>query len=230
MKPLPETKIPAMDQVLYPNLQTATLAMGCFWGAEAYFGAVGGVVRTRVGFAGGTTENPTYRTLADHIEVVQLEFNPKEVTYGQLLERFFNQHTPTKEPRKRQYTSAIFFHNPEQEEVARQVIKEAEGRLQEKLKTEMHSYKAFYLAEERHQKWKLRRVPEVLQELQKIYPDPEAFNNSPAVARVNGYVAGIGEKERFMEEMGSLGLSYPVQQVLLAHFLAQELGGFSFKL
>ncbi|MBC3542188.1 peptide-methionine (S)-S-oxide reductase MsrA [Rufibacter sediminis] len=229
MHPLEENRLPALDQITYPATQTATLAMGCFWGPEALFGAMPGVIRTRVGFAGGSTENPTYRTIADHLETVQLDFDPDQVTYAQLLEQFFAHHTPTKEPRKRQYTSAIFYHSPEQEQLARKAIKTAEERLQQKIMTEVLAYEQFYLAEERHQKWKLRRVPAVLNELQKIYPQEEAFNNSTAVARVNGYVGGHGEKERFMEEMGSLGLSYPIQQTLLAHFLAQELGDFPFK-
>jgi len=227
MSPYPEENAPAIDQLVYSHTQTATLAMGCFWGPEGLFGALGGVIRTRVGYAGGTTEDPTYRQLADHIETVQLDFDPSQITYAQLLEQFFTHHTPTKEPRKRQYTSAIFYHSPEQEQAALQALNAAQERLQQPIKTELISLKAFYLAEERHQKWKLRRVPAVLGELQKIYPAPEVFNNSTAVARVNGYLGGYGEKERFMEEMGSLGLSYPIQNTLLAHFLAQESTGCS---
>jgi methionine-S-sulfoxide reductase len=226
MNPLQEDKLPAIDKITYPTTQTATLAMGCFWGPEALFGATEGVIRTRVGYAGGTTPAPTYRRLADHIETVQLDFDPEQITYAQLLAQFFSHHTPTKEPRKRQYTSAIFYHSPEQEQVARQAMKVAEARLQQALQTELIPFQSFYLAEDRHQKWKARRVPAVLAELQKIYPNPEEFNHSTAVARVNGYVGGYGEKDRFMEEMGSLGLSYPVQQTLLAHFLAKDLGGY----
>ncbi|WP_207434424.1 peptide-methionine (S)-S-oxide reductase MsrA [Sabulibacter ruber] len=225
MNPLEEDKIPALDKLTYATTQTATLAMGCFWGPEGLFGATGGVIRTRVGFAGGSTENPTYRNLADHIETVQLEFDPSQITYAQLLEQFFRHHTPTKEPRKRQYTSAIFYHSPEQEQAAKEAIRTAEDRLQQPIQTELKPYQSFYLAEERHQKWKLRRVPAVLAELQKIYRDPEAFNNSTAVARVNGYLGGYGEKKRFKEEMASLGLSHPIQNTLLAYFLAQERTG-----
>ncbi|WP_205504601.1 peptide-methionine (S)-S-oxide reductase MsrA [Rufibacter psychrotolerans] len=227
MNPFEESNFPAIDQLTYPALETATLAMGCFWGPEGLFGATGGVVRTRVGYAGGSTQHPTYRTLADHIETVQLEFDPSQLTYAQLLEQFFRHHTPTNVPRKRQYTSAIFYHSAQQEQVAREAIQTARERLQQPIQTELLPYQAFYLAEERHQKWKLRRVPAILAELQKIYPDPEAFIHSTAVARVNGYVGGYGEKERFMEEMGSLGLSYPLQNTLLAHFLAQEKTGCS---
>ncbi|ALJ01046.1 peptide-methionine (S)-S-oxide reductase MsrA [Rufibacter tibetensis] len=229
MNPFEEDKIPAIDKLTYSSPKTATLAMGCFWSPESLFGSIGGVIRTRVGFAGGTTENPTYRTLADHIETVQLDFDPEQILYAQLLENFFAHHTPTKEPRKRQYTSAIFYHSPEQKQAAHEAMKAAEVRLEQKVMTEVLPYQVFYLAEERHQKWKLRRVPAVLNELQKIYPKEEAFNNSTAVARVNGYLGGNGEKERFMEEMGSLGLSYPVQQTLLAHFLAKDLGDLPFK-
>ncbi|WP_181305577.1 peptide-methionine (S)-S-oxide reductase MsrA [Rufibacter sp. XAAS-G3-1] len=227
MNQLEATKLPAIDQRTYDNLQTATFALGCFWGAEAFFGAMAGVVRTRVGYAGGTTPLPTYRSIADHIETVQVEFDPDQVTYPHLLERFFAHHSPTKEPRKRQYTSAIFYHSPQQEQWAKDAIKATEARLEQTVTTELIPYPTFYLAQERHQKWKLRREPAVFHELQKIYPDEVELNYSTAVARVNGYVGGFGEKELLMEELGSLGLSYPVQQLLLAHFLAQPMTGCS---
>ncbi|KAA3437805.1 peptide-methionine (S)-S-oxide reductase MsrA [Rufibacter hautae] len=228
MNPFEESKIPHLDQLSYTDIQTATLAMGCFWSPEALFGAMKGVIRTRVGFAGGTTPAPTYRTLADHIETVQIEFDPEQVTFAQLLEKFFAKHTPTQEPRKRQYTSAIFYHSPEQEQGAQDAIKAAEEQFQAKVLTELIPYENFHLAEERHQKWKLRRHTEVLRELQKIYPAYEAFNNSTAVARVNGYVGGYGEQETLMEEIASLGLSVPVQNTLLALYMTQGTPGFPF--
>ncbi|WP_210465255.1 peptide-methionine (S)-S-oxide reductase MsrA [Rufibacter roseolus] len=228
MNPFEESKIPRLDQLSYSNIQTATLAMGCFWSPEALFGAIKGVIRTKVGFAGGTTPAPTYRNLADHIETVQVEFDPEQVTYAQLLEKSFAKHTPTQEPRKRQYTSAIFYHSPEQQQAAQYAIKAAEERFKAKVLTQLIPYETFHLAEERHQKWKLRRHPEVLRELQKIYPGFEAFNNSTAVARVNGYVGGYGEQDIFMEEISSLGLSAPVQNIMLALFMAQGTLGFPF--
>ncbi|WP_053093775.1 peptide-methionine (S)-S-oxide reductase MsrA [Rufibacter radiotolerans] len=220
MDHLPEEKRPAVDLATYSTLETATLAMGCFWKPEALFGAQPGVVRTRVGYAGGTTPDPTYRHLAEHMETVQLEFDPSQVTFLELLRLFFAHHTPTKEPYKRQYTSAIFYHSPEQEKATKTALQEAEKRLEAPLFTEVNPFTIFYLAEERHQKWNLRRTPDLLQTYQAIYPKFEDFNHSTAVARVNGYLGGFEEEHVLMEDLGGLGLPYEAQNILLAHYLA----------
>ncbi|MFC6998176.1 peptide-methionine (S)-S-oxide reductase [Rufibacter roseus] len=224
-----EENLPFIDQVAHENVETATLAMGCFWGPEAFYGAMEGVIRTRVGYAGGSTENPTYRSLADHIETAQIDYDADLVSYEQLLQQFFLRHSPTAEPYKRQYTSAIFFKSTEQETAAKKAIKQAEERLGHSIRTELIPYHIFYLAEERHQKWKLRRAPELLSELSKIYPDFHAFNNSTAVARVNGYLGGNGNLERLIKEVASFGLSYPAQQLLLNQYQTQQIDGCSMR-
>lgn len=189
--------------------------MGCFWSPDALFGSQEGVLSTRVGYAGGSSENPTYCTMGDHIETVQLDFDPEKIAYADLLEIFFSSHNPVREPWKRQYAPAVFYHNPEQERWIYKAKKELEERLGSPLRTEINPYTAFYLAEERHQKYKLQRQPLLLEEFRAIYPRFEDFINSTAVARVNGYLYGCGSRDRLIKELPLLGLSSSAQRLLL---------------
>ncbi|MBA9077796.1 peptide-methionine (S)-S-oxide reductase MsrA [Rufibacter quisquiliarum] len=221
IQPLLNQNLPEIDLNPSAATQTFTLAMGCFWGAESLFGALEGVIRTKVGYAGGTTPAPTYRQLADHIESVQVTFDSEVIALGQLLEVFFAHHTPTKPPRKRQYTSALFFHSEQQKEQMEKALAQAETTFALPVLTELLPYQTFYDAEERHQKWKLRRAPEFMLALQKYYPNFGDFNQSTAVTRVNGFLSGSGRQEVLLEELPILGLSYPLQNKLLTLFLHQ---------
>ncbi len=112
-------------------MATATFAAGCFWGVEQRFAKLPGVTATEVGYIGGTTENPTYEDVCTHrtghAEAVRLEYDPDVVTYEELLAHFFSLHDPTQLNRQGpdvgdQYRSAVFFHDPGQEEAARAAI------------------------------------------------------------------------------------------------------------
>ena len=150
------------------TLQEATLAAGCFWGVEAAFRRIEGVTTTTVGYAGGTLENPTYEDVCTgrtgHAEVVQVVFDPARVSYGQLLDAFWDSHDPTQLNRQgpdfgTQYRSAIFFHSPEQEAAAR-ASKErlgAAGRLGREIVTEIAPATEFYPAEDYHQQYLEKR-------------------------------------------------------------------------
>src|SRR5271156_6214558 len=105
-------------------METATFGAGCFWGVEARFQQVPGVIETAVGYAGGTLDNPTYKDVCTdrtgHAEVVQVEYDPAQVTYDQLLDTFWGNHNPTTLNRQgpdvgTQYRSVIFYHSPEQQ-------------------------------------------------------------------------------------------------------------------
>ena len=207
---------PDTDLHTAENLETATFAMGCFWSPDAIFGSRKGVVRTRVGYAGGSTESPTYKQMADHIETLQLDFDPAKIGYADLLDLFFSSHTPVREPWKRQYSSALFYHNQEQERLIYLKKQEIEGKLGKKIFTEISPYQAFYLAEERHQKYKLQRHPLLLAEFRSMYPDFSEFVDSTAAARVNGYLYGCGAGERLDADLAKLGLSPEGQKILMA--------------
>ncbi len=133
----------------------ATFAAGCFWGVEAAFRTLPGVLDVVVGYTGGSTENPTYEEVCTdrtgHAEAVRVEYDPQKITYERLLEFFFTIHDPTTRNRQgpdigSQYRSAIFYHTPEQEKAARALIKG-------KIVTEVVPAGPFYKAEEYHQRY-----------------------------------------------------------------------------
>jgi peptide-methionine (S)-S-oxide reductase len=142
--------------------ERATFAAGCFWGVQAAFKQVPGVLATTAGYTGGRHENPTYEDVASgltgHAEAVEVVYDPSQVTYDRLLEVFWNCHDPTEVNRQgpdvgSQYRSAIFFHNAEQEQMAvatRQQI-ETSGRCGRPVATEILPATTFYKAEDRHQ-------------------------------------------------------------------------------
>jgi len=149
-------------------METATFAAGCFWGVEAAFGQVPGVVATAVGYSGGHVPNPTYHDVCSgrtgHAECVQVEYDPARVSYEQLLDVFWENHDPTQLNRQgpdvgEQYRSAIFFHTREQEAAARASKSRLEqsGRFKRPIVTEITPAPAFYRAEEYHQRYLEKR-------------------------------------------------------------------------
>ncbi|VVC01187.1 Peptide methionine sulfoxide reductase MsrA [uncultured archaeon] len=151
------------------KLQKAVFAAGCFWGVEELFRALPGVKSTLVGYAGGKTANPTYEQVCTgttgHAEAVQIEYDPKKVSYGKLLSIFWENHDPTTKNRQgwdigTQYRSVIFFRGKEQEKLARKSIAEMEksGRFRgRKIATEIVPAGEFWKAEEYHQKYLMKR-------------------------------------------------------------------------
>ena len=149
-------------------MEKATFGAGCFWGVEQAFREVEGVISTKVGYLGGTLNNPTYHDVCTdttgHAEVVQVEFDLARVSYEQLLDVFWNIHNPTTLNRQgpdvgTQYRSAIFHHSPAQEEAARasKAKLEASGRFKKPIVTEITPASEFYAAEEYHQQYLEKR-------------------------------------------------------------------------
>lgn len=151
------------------NTEKATFGAGCFWGVEAAFAAIAGVTATAVGYEGGKLDNPSYKDVCTdstgHAEVVELDFDPARVSFGELVEAFFNLHDPTTMNRQgpdwgTQYRSAIFFHSPEQEATAKAVIEKltAEGKYKPKrIVTQVVPAQTFWRAEEYHQRYLEKR-------------------------------------------------------------------------
>ena len=142
--------------------QHATFAAGCFWGVEAAFREIEGVVKTTVGYTGGRTANPTYEQVCSHAtghaEAVDVWFDPEKVTYEQLLEIFWGIHDPTTRDRQgwdigNQYRSAIFFHDAGQEELAIASRDGAQQSLSKPIVTEISPAPEFYEAEDYHQRY-----------------------------------------------------------------------------
>src|SRR2546423_1245882 len=148
--------------------EIATFGAGCFWGVEAAFRQIAGVVDAAVGYSGGPTQNPTYKDVCTdetgHAEVVQVTFDPAKVSYEQLLDAFWQLHDPTQVNRQgpdfgTQYRSAIFFHSPEQEATAKKskAALQASGKFRRLVATEITPARQFYRAEEYHQRYLEKR-------------------------------------------------------------------------
>lgn len=149
-------------------METATFGAGCFWGVEESFRQIAGVTDTAVGYLGGHKQNPSYQDVCTdetgHAEVVQVTYDPAKVSYEQLLDTFWSAHDPTTLNRQgpdvgTQYRSAIFFHSPEQERVARasKDKMQASGKFRRPIATEITAASTFYRAEEYHQKYLAKR-------------------------------------------------------------------------
>jgi peptide-methionine (S)-S-oxide reductase len=141
-----------------PGHALAIFAQGCFWGTEYRFRQVPGVVATAVGYAGGSTANPTYETIGNHAESVLIEFDPAKVSYPKLLEIFWSSHDSTSGNRQgpdvgAQYRSAIFTFGPEQQAQAVASRDAEQKKLVDKITTEVAPAGPFWKAEGYHQQW-----------------------------------------------------------------------------
>ena len=157
-----------MENSTNPKIEKATFGAGCFWGVEATFRQVPGVTATAVGYAGGKTKNPTYKDVCSdqtgHAEVVEVQFDPAQVSYDTLLNIFWENHDPTTKNRQgpdwgSQYRSAIFVHSPEQEKIARESKDrlQASGKWSRPIVTEITPAPEFYRAEDYHQQYLEKR-------------------------------------------------------------------------
>ena len=147
-------------------MEKATFAAGCFWHVEEIFSKTKGVKSTQVGYTGGHLENPTYEDVCTdktgHAEAIQVEYDPEEISYPELLKVFFENHNPTTPNRQGpdigiQYRSAIFCHSPEQEQIAKEAKEKLNSFAQKTfgsdIVTEIKPAVTFYRAEEYHQKY-----------------------------------------------------------------------------
>lgn len=173
------------------------------------------MIRTRVGYAGGVTMNPTYHSIGDHTEMVQVDFDPSRVSYSELLQVFWEEHDPSGQSWSRQYRNVILYHTDEQKRMAEESRERLAGETGGPIVTDIQAYAGFTPAEDYHQKHALRRFPEIFADFQRIYPSADALTASTAVARVNGYLAGYGSCETVQGEIGRFGLSEEAQGILV---------------
>ena len=147
-------------------MEIAVLALGCFWGPEKKYGQLDGIYRTEVGYCGGNCPNTNYREVCtgttNHAEAVKLEFDPKVITYEQIIKKFFEFHDPTTLNSQgpdfgTQYRSEIFYLNDEQKNIAQKIISEENLRLSGKVVTKLSELKNYCAAEEYHQKYLEKR-------------------------------------------------------------------------
>ncbi|MBI4176617.1 MAG: peptide-methionine (S)-S-oxide reductase MsrA [Candidatus Aenigmarchaeota archaeon] len=143
-------------------MEKAAFGAGCFWHVQAEFDRIPGVKRTLAGYMGGGMKSPTYKDVCTgrtgHAEVVQVEFDPKKVSYGSLLKAFWKMHDPTQFNRQgpdvgKQYRSVIFYHSDRQKREAGKSLKEYQKKLKKKIATQVVPAKEFWPAEEYHQRY-----------------------------------------------------------------------------
>ena len=155
-----------MTEEITPTTETATLAAGCFWGVEAAFRELPGVVATRVGYTGGSVQAPSYELVCSgrsgHAEAVQVDFDPAQVSYERLLELFWSSHNPTTRNRQgwdfgSQYRSAIFVADDEQRDVAAASLAAEQSNRRRKIVTEIAPLAEFWPAEGYHQQYLEKR-------------------------------------------------------------------------
>ncbi len=173
-------------------------------------------MRTRVGYAGGSTREPTYHNMGDHTETLQLDFDPTRITYAVLLDLFWKTHNPCSRPWSRQYMSAVFWHDETQRELIRHTSEREAARHGHEVTTAILPAKEFWRAEDYHQKYSLRRRGNLLREFAAMYPEDRGFVDSTAAARVNGYLGGYGSLAELQKEIDSFGLSDEGRQLLRA--------------
>tara|TARA_A200000113_G_scaffold135247_1_gene121663 strand:+ start:299 stop:742 length:444 start_codon:yes stop_codon:yes gene_type:complete len=147
-------------------MEIAVLALGCFWGPEKKYGQLDGIYRTEVGYCGGNSPNTNYREVCtgttNHAEAVKLEFDPKIITYEEIIKKFFEFHDPTTLNSQgpdfgTQYRSEIFYLNDEQKIIAQKVIDDVNIKLSGKVVTNLSELKNYCTAEEYHQKYLEKR-------------------------------------------------------------------------
>ena len=149
-----------MNETKPDKTEKATFGAGCFWGVEDAYRKTPGVIETAVGYEGGHTENPTYEQVCagntGHAEVTQVTFDPDQVSYEELVEKFWAIHDPTQLNRQGpdvgdQYRTVIFTHSPEQEEIANRSLENARERFKKPIMTTVEPATGFWRAEEYHQ-------------------------------------------------------------------------------
>lgn len=185
------------------TIQTVSLGMGCFWSPEALFGHLPGVIRTRVGYAGGTAKDPTYRRMGDHSETVEIDFSPDIIRIEELLEVFWEHHNPVNinDYKGRQYRSLVLYRDEKQWDAIQRVIRQRKEQGKGEPQTEAAPYSGFYLAEDRHQKYYLKRYPDAMEKLSALYRDEKELVNSTLAARLNGLAKGYTNLERIRNEI-----------------------------
>jgi peptide-methionine (S)-S-oxide reductase len=154
--------------------------------------------------------------LGDHSETVEIDFDPRLISYKELLAIFWESHRPESCPWSRQYQAAIFYHNDAQKRLALETRNQVAATIKGEVFTKILPAGEFYMAEDYHQKYFLRRDPVLLNELTGIYPNTRDLVASTAAARLNGYVGGYGNRAELEAELNSLGLSAAGNKELLS--------------
>lgn len=172
------------------------------------------MLRTRVGYAGGKKDKPTYRRIGDHTEAIQIEFDPKQITFRKLLELFWNSHDPCGGTWSTQYKSVLWTHGEAQARTARAFVAEWQKKNKRKVTTALVPAPRFWIAEDYHQKYYLRSKKALLRALFDKKPTDAEIRESTVTARVNGWIQGYGSAAEIQAEASALKLSAKARREL----------------
>ena len=143
--------------------------------------------------------------MGDHTEAMQVDFDPQQISYEDIASLFWKTHNPCAAPYSRQYMSAIWYHDGQQQEFVQGLLAAANERFAGGVTTPVEPLHVFYLAEDYHQKYRLQSKGGLMKVFQTMYPRFEDFNNSTSAARLNAFAAGNGTKRLFEEEVDQYG-------------------------
>lgn len=205
--------------IMENHVHTVSLGMGCFWNPDALFGHLPGVVRTRVGYAGGTTSDPTYRQMGDQTETVEMDFDPDIISLEDILNVFWNHHNPVNinDYKGRQYMSLLLYHDEKQRDTMHQVmeVRKSGGKDKGETLTTIAPYDGLHSAEDKHQKYYLKRYPDAFDKLSRLYSSHDDLVNSTVAARLNGLAKGYTNLERITNEIGQWPMNVINQRILI---------------
>ncbi|MFT4626454.1 MAG: peptide-methionine (S)-S-oxide reductase [Myxococcota bacterium] len=169
---------------------------------------------TRVGYAGGAMDSPTYDDIGDHSEAIEVGYDPARISYERLLAEFWYGHRPAETAWSQQYRSAIFVHSEAERHAAERSIAVTEAKLGRPVHTAVEDASRFWQAEDYHQKYRLQRESWAWRELRAAYPDMRDLVRSTAAARLNAWVSDHGEVAQLERELPLVGLSPAAQKQL----------------
>lgn len=167
--------------------------MQCFWGSESTFALLPGVLKTRVGYSGGTSPSPTYQNIGDHTEIVEIQFNPELTKFKEIINLFYSKHNFTL-PQKTQYKSVILYVDEEQKKIALEEMEKAKEKYNKNtiFYTFLQKFEKFYQAEDYHQKYWLRCENDIFKELNL---SNSQLINSTLATKINGYLGGNSKED-----------------------------------
>ena len=171
-----------------------------------------------MGYCGGTSKAPTYRNMGDHTEAIQVDFDSSVLAYDGLLKHFWSAHNPLRPGSYVQYKAILWTHGDEQRRIALASRNALTKSLGAEVKTEIAPYKAFHLAEDYHQKYRLRQVARLTRSLRSRLGSEAALRDSTLAAKLNAYVAGYGTPAQLEKDLATSGLNKGEQEHLRAIF------------
>lgn len=168
-----------------------------------------GVLRTRVGYSGGKSTNPSYKVVDLHTEVVEIDYDPEIISYGELIDIFFSSHNETLRPYDQRVKSLIFYRNDDEYEIAKMKLNTIRSNTpeEESVYTELKAFQVFYLAEPEHQNRSLKLETSLYDELKQIFETEDRVLLSILASKLNGYIYGYGTLEGAEALLTQSGLS-----------------------